>query len=541
MNKNLKIMLSLVLTFALLIGTAGCSSGSTNSGATATLTIGSTVQIDTLNPLTSNMQVAYEVFLLIYDPLVRADENLKPVPCLAKEWTLSADQLTWTFKLQQGVKWHDGEPFTSKDVKFTYDLMKKTNLGYQYNSFLTGISKIECPDDNTVVITTDKPKANMLMNTTPILPEHIFAKIPTTELETYANAAPVGTGPFKFDSTGEGFVKLVKNPDYFGGAAKLDEIILMSYSNSDVLAQALKLGEVDAATNLNATQKSQLKDDKNISIISGEVPGFMQIGLNCWADSKSAGNPLLRDKKIRQAIELATDKQQILDMAYGGEGKVGTTLINPGDFYHYEPTAAEKRDFNIDKANAMLDAAGYKDTNGDGVREDSKGKMLEFKLISIADKTEEVKAAQLIAASCAKAGIKIDTVTMDDGALSDKIYAGSYDMFIWGWGADIDPTTILGILTTEQIGGNNEPYFTNARYDELFKLQMSEMDVNKRQKLVFEMQQIAYENAPYIIMIYDNNLQAIRSDRWTGFKQIPEAGPYFFNFTYYNYMNMQHK
>jgi peptide/nickel transport system substrate-binding protein len=538
MKKNVKFVLALVLTFALVIGSTGCSGGSTTGGV-STLNIGSTVQIDTLNPLSSNMQVAYEVFLLIYDPLVRSDENLKPVASLAKEWTLSDDQLTWTFKLQEGVKWHDGEAFTSADVKFTYELMMDNSLGYQYSSFLEGISKIECPDDNTVVITTDKPKANMLMNTTPILPEHIFATIPVAELETFANEAPIGTGPFKFDSTGEGFVKLAKNSEYFGGVANLDEIVFISYSNSDVLAQALMLGEIDAATNLNATQKTQLLEDKNISVISGEVPGFMQVGINCWADPASTGNPLLKDKAVRQAIELAIDKQQILDMAYGGEGKPGTTLINPGDFYHYEPTAAEKRDFNIEKASALLESAGYKDTNGDGIREDAKGNNLQFKLISIADKTEEVKSGQLIAASCAKAGIKVETVTMDDGALSDNIYGGTYDMFIWGWGADIDPTTILGVITTDQIGGNNEPYFSNARYDELFKLQMSEMDETKRQQLVFEMQQIAYEEAPYIIMIYDNNLQAIRSDRWQGFKQIPAAGPYFFNFTFYNYMNIK--
>jgi peptide/nickel transport system substrate-binding protein len=363
MNKNFRLMLSLVLTLTLILGTTGCSGGgAADTGGLSTLNIGSTVQIDTLNPLSSNMQVGYEVFLLVYDPLVRADETLKPVPCLAKEWTISDDQLTWTFKLQEGVKWHDGEPFTSKDVKFTYELMMDNSLGYQYNSFLTGINKIECPDDNTVVITTDQPKANMLMNTTPIIPEHIFAQIPAAELEAWPNDTPIGTGPFKFGSTGEGFVKLVKNADYFGGAANLDEIVLISYANSDVLAQALMLGEVDAATNLNAAQKNQLMKDKNISIISGEVPGFMQVGINCWQDPASTGNPLLKDKKIRQAIEFAIDKQQILDMAYGGEGKPGTTLINPGDFYHYEPTAAEKRDFNIDKAAALLEGAGYKDT-----------------------------------------------------------------------------------------------------------------------------------------------------------------------------------
>ena len=128
---------------------------------------------------------------------------------------------------------------------------------------------------------------------------------------------------------------------------------------------------------------------------------------------------------------------------------------------------------------------------------------------------------------------------MDSGALYDNIIAGTYDMFIWGWGADVDPTVIMGVLTTDQIGGNNEPFFSNARYDELFLAQQTELDPDKRQKMVYEMQQIVYDEAPYIILIYSNNIQAIRSDRWTGYKTIPESGTYFHNLTIYNYMNIK--
>lgn len=128
---------------------------------------------------------------------------------------------------------------------------------------------------------------------------------------------------------------------------------------------------------------------------------------------------------------------------------------------------------------------------------------------------------------------------MDSGALYDNIIAGTYDLFIWGWGADLDPTVIMGVLTTDQIGGNNEPFFSNARYDELFLMQQTELDPQKRQQMVFEMQQIVYEEAPYIIIIYSNNIQAIRSDRWTGYKQIPDTGTFFHNLTIYNYMNIK--
>lgn len=530
-----------ILLLSLCLSLVSCGGGGAQQAeGVNTFRVGNTADIDTLNPLSSEMMVGFEVFLLVYDPLVRYDENYEPADSLAESWSTSEDGLTWTFNLREGIAWHDGEPFTSEDVKFTYDTMIENEQGYMYNAYLSGITGVECPDEKTVVITTDEPKANMLMNTTPILPKHIWGEIAPEELGIYPNETPVGTGPFKFDSYSTGVVKLVKNDAYFGTVPALDELIFVSYANSDTMAQALSLGEIAAAFNLSASQKKQLDGDPNVTLISGQIPGFIQIGINLWDDPASGGNPLLRDKAIRQAIEYAIDKQKIIDMAYGGEGTEGTTLLNPGQYYHYEPTAAEKRSHNTDKANALLDQAGCKDTNGDGIREDAGGNKLEFRLITIADNVEEVKAGQMIVSDCKEAGISIINETMDDGALSDEIYAGTYDMFIWGWGGDLDPSVMLAILLTDEIGNLNETYFSNARYDELYLEQMNIIDEAERQAAVFKMQQIAYDEAPYIILIYDNNLQAIRSDRWEGFKQIPaDTGLYFMNMTFDNYINIR--
>ena len=539
MKRVSKILLTLLLVLSLIFIPTGCGGGSDQTEGVSTFRIGSSEAFDTMNPLSSYMQVTYEFFLLIYDSLVEYDENYEPTPCLAKDWTVSDDELHWTFHLQEGVVWHDGEPFTSQDVKFTYELMLDTGLGYMYSSYLEGIVDIQCPDDLTVVITTDAPKANMLQNTTPILPAHIFREIPEEELELWANDNPIGTGPYKYDSAGDNFVKIVKNPDYFGTMPHVDEFVYVNYENLDALAQSLKLGEIDGASNLNPAQLEQLLDDPNIDAISGRELGFMQVGINCWTDDASGGNPLLLDKTIRQAMDLAINKQKIVDMAYGGQGTVGTTLINPGDFFHYEPSMDELRAYDPAGANAMLEEAGYLDKDGDGVREDVNGTPLEFEFITIADNVEEVKSGQLIASDLSAIGVSIENVTMDSGALYDRIIEGSYDMFIWGWGSDVDPTVILGVLTTDQIGGNNEPFFSNARYDELYLAQQREMEEDLRQEMVFEMQQIVYEEAPYLILIYSNNIQAIRSDRWTGYDQIPEGGTYFFNLTNLNYKNMK--
>ncbi|MDD3546472.1 MAG: ABC transporter substrate-binding protein [Kiritimatiellae bacterium] len=315
----------------------------------------------------------------------------------------------------------------------------------------------------------------------------------------------------------------------------------MLYENADTAAQALLLGEIDGTSGLTAAQIEQMESAEEVDLVLADIPGFSYVALNTWPESEvPQAHPLLKDKVVRHAIEYCTDKEKIVSMAYGDAGDVGTTIVNPGDKYHYEPTPAELRNYDPDKAAAMLEAAGYKDTDGDGIREAADGTKLSFELISIADNTPEVKTAQMMAAGCALAGIELDLVTMDSGALTDLIYTGDYDMYIWGWGADVDPSVITRIFITDEWWNLNETGYSDARYDELFYEQMTVMDEAERIAMVQEMQKIAYENGHYIVYAYDNYIQAIRSDKWTNYVRVPsETGGLFLNMTAWNYMNMK--
>lgn len=535
---NKKVVLFL-LVLGLIFSPPTTSSMGSNPGQNDTMRIGVTVEIDSLSPMISYSQIGYEVFSLIYDPLVMIDENLEPKPNLAKSWEVSEDGKEWTFKLEEGVKWHDRVPFTSKDVKFTYELLLNNPLG-MYSTYLGGITEITCPDDYTLIIKTKNPKANMLLNSAPILPEHIWKSVKAEDLETWPNEKPIGTGPFGFVEFIPGqYLKLRSNKNYFKGEAGIEDLVFVLYANSDTMAQSLKIGEIDAATNFNTSQLASLEKEEGIEAISGVALGFTEISFNTWKSSKSKANPLIKDPTIRKAIEYAINKQQILDLVYDGQGTLGTSLVPPEGFYHYEPSKEELRSYSIDKAKALLESSGYLDTNSDGVREDKNGKPLEFTLTLRADNSEEVKAGQMISGSVKDAGIKLNIETVDDGVLIDKIYAGEFDMFIWGWGADLDPTTILNVMTSDQIGSMSDSNYSNKEYDELFLKQQTIMDPNERQKLVWEMQRILYDEAPYIILFYDNNLQAVNTRKWTGWKRIPDEGGYFFNLTNYNYLNVK--
>lgn len=532
------IVAALILLMTVMGATAVLPQPLARAEGQSVLKIGTTEDLDSLNPFVAYERASAEVFLLVYDTLVTFDTNLEPVPDLAESWELSDDKLTWTFHLQKNVKWHDGKPFTAKDVKFTYELVMKSGLG-MYADFLKGITAVEAPDDFTVVIKTSEPKANMLQITTPILPEHIWKDVANRSLETFNNDHPIGTGPYKFVEWKKGsYFTLEANKDYFKGAPNMDGIVFTLYANRDTMAQSLKLGEIDVALGLYPSHAKGLTGDKNIAVYGFQENGFTELAINCWTDASSGGNPALRDKRVRQAIEWAIDKQKIIEMAMDGSGIAGTTLIPPATpFWHYEPAPQELRGFNPEKAKELLSEAGYMDVDNDGIRETGAGKELKLNLLVRSDNTMEVKAGQMIKRYLKDVGVDTVLETVDDGALTDRIFNGAkFDMFIWGWGGDVDPTTMLRILSKEQIGGLNDCYYENPEYDKLIYRQAMTIDPDERQKIVWNAQKIIYEDAPYIILFYDTDIQAVRTDRISGLQPVCGNGPIFYANTESNYL-----
>jgi peptide/nickel transport system substrate-binding protein len=531
----LTISIALLMCFLPLVS----NNADAASNPSNTLRVGWTSEPDSLSPFISNRVSTFELHLLFYDSLVTFDNDLKPVGRLAESWKVSDDNLTWTFNLQKDVKWHDGEPFTSQDVKYSYETFLEANMG-MYSDFLKGITSIETPDDLTVVIKTEKPKANMLYVTAPILPKHIWEEVKSDELETWPNEKPIGTGAFKFVEWKKGeFVKLEANKEYFGGAPKVGDLIFPLYANNDTMVQSLKIAEIDAAININSNQVKLLESDKDFKVLSNPTNAFTNLGINTWEDKASKGNPLLLNNAIKHAMSYAIDKQKIIDVAFSGQGKPGSTIV-PSFLtdWHNKLSDEQNRSYDPDKAKATLDEAGFTDQNGDGVREDKDGTPLEFRLYLRSNSPEEVKAGQILHVMLKDVGIKTNVETIDDGVLGDRIYDnGDYDLFIWGWSTDIDPTTILSIVSTDQIGNLSETYYSNPKYDELLAEQEVTVDFKERQKIVYEMQNILAEDLPYIILMEENAIQAVRTDKWKGFT--PVQGTFFMAANNFNYLNVE--
>lgn len=493
--------------------------------------IGYPNETDSLSPFIAYSAYANDLFKLIYDPLIGIGDDLSIKEKIADNWEVSDDGLTWTFTIKQGIKWSDGRDLTVEDVKFTYDLYQKAGLGY--SSQFDGIIETNIIDDNTIQVITEQPKANMLQISAPILPKHIWEEISEEELATFPNKNPVGTGAFIVEEWKEKDNLILKaNKDYFDGTPKIDQIVFQLFTSKDTMIQALKTGEIDAALNINPNQVENLKNDPNIEVVLSDERSFTELGFNCWQSEESKGNKLLLDKKIRQAMEYALDKDKLVEFSKLGAAYPGTTIIPVSQpEWHYQVPESDLRSYDPDKAKELLEEAGYTDLDGDGIRENKDGEKLNFRFAILSSYDHYVKSSQLMKTMFKEVGINVEIETMDEGVLIDLMYGGNadFDLFIWGWTSTRDPSYILSVMLTEEINNMSDCFYSNKAFDELYKKQLMTVDLKERKSIVNEMQKILYEDAPYIIMYYNKSYEAYRTDKFTGFTRVPaETGPLFY-------------
>ena len=512
-------------------------SGSPGGPSTATLRVGWSSEPDLMNPLTSTTSEALEVLQLIYDKLTDYDADLNIVPALATSTDVSADGTEVTYHLRSGVTWHDGEPFTADDVVFTFSLIAGQKSS-QYAQWLGDMKSVKASGED-VIVTFSQPQAFDPALSIPILPKHIWDGMSTADIQTFENDSPVGTGPYMFGEWKHGqTVSVTRSDTFWGTPPGAASVIWVLYQNEDVMAQSLSAGEVDILTEVPPTIWDGLGGVSGLTAVS--LPGFSfhHIGMNVSAASDSKGNPLLLQKDVRQALSYAVDRNQLVQLALAGHGQPGSVLLPPafGDFM-LEIPADQQINANPDMANQLLDQAGYTTRDADGVRQTPDGAPLRFRLIAIESTTVDVRAAELFRNAAAKVGIALDLNTMDENTLDAIVYGGTdWDLFVWGWDTGVnDPDYMLGIPLSTQIGGNNDVYYANPDYDALYAQQATELDHDKRVDLVGQAQQLFYEDCAYIVMWYQDKLQAYRSDLWTGFADTP--GGIVFNFTRANYTN----
>jgi peptide/nickel transport system substrate-binding protein len=268
---------------------------------------------------------------------------------------------------------------TSEDVAYTFNRILEEEQGL-YIDYVKQIDKIETPDKHTVVFTTKEPSVQMLSMYVYILPKHIWEKVPADETKTFPNQPAIGSGPFQAVAWKKGqYARLKVNPDYFRGRPKLDEIIFQFYDNDDTMVQALKNGDVDFITEMPINLFKSLENEEGIATNSAPDAGFSELGFNLYeptpelikefdAPKTSTGNPALLDARVREAINWAIDEDTLTEKVLQGEGVPGTTLVPPVlAKYHLELNESEVQGFDINRSKQLLEQAGWKDTDGNGI------------------------------------------------------------------------------------------------------------------------------------------------------------------------------
>ena len=533
------VLVAVVLALLVVVAAAGAThvgaSGSPSPAAdTVALRLGWSESPLNLNPFIGYSN-SYEIWLLNYDTLVAvgADGMPSKETGLAEDWELSADQKEWTFKIRPGVKWQDGEPLTARDVAFTFNTIIENDLSLAI--YLKDVEKAVAVDDTTLKVYCTAPKANMLLTQVYIyiLPEHIWGKLSADEMaNTFRNPVPiVGSGPFQTEEfKKDDYVKLVRNPTYWGKQPTVDEVIFQYYTNADTMVQDLKSGGIDGAQVIPATQFKQLQSEAGIEAIPYPLYNWEYIDINCYDSPDSLGNPVLRDAKFRVAMAWAVDREKCASLAWSGLATAGYGIF-PKDGWpatadpYYQPDAASTIGFDLEKAKTLMDEAGYEDADGDGVREDKNGEPIKLRLWARDISPESQVQGKLIAGWLKDIGLDIEYSVVDEGALGDDIwnykgdvYAPDYDLALWDFMGYVDPGDSAACFTTDQIENYNEMCWSNAEYDTLTLEQYREMDTAARMELLKQAQGVMYAEQPMIVVDYPSVLQAVDTSRWEGWQ-----------------------
>ena len=515
----------LLTVFAILMSACGAIGQS----QPVVLRVGWAGSPDTLNPGAAVLSEAYTIFGLVYDTMYQLQLDGSFKLSLAESVNVSDDGLVYTYKIRDGVKFHDGEPLTAEDVAYTYHLYQDTS-GYPWmGDYTSYFDSIEATDNNEVVITLSEaiPNIESQLCFLYVLPKHIWESEDAVEFE---NFTMIGSGPFKMAQDGykqNEYVHLVKNADYFGEVPQIDELIFQTFESQDALVQAIKTGQVDMITEMPNTAVTTLQEDPNVEVVTGAPfsPGVTDVIFNqvlpenCPPDDGlCTGHPALLDRNVRLALSYATDKQKIIDVVLLGYGTPGTTLIPDGLGLWYN-SSIKDYPYDVAEANKTLDDAGYVDIDGDGVRDLPDGsRSLTFRINWPSDSIEAPRIAELLSEMWGQIGVKLEAQALDPDTLTAVCCpAFDFDVILWGWGSDPDPNLLLSVMTTDEIPtGSSETGYSNPEYDSLYIEQSSELDLNKRKELVWQMQQIVFDDVVYIIPYYAQAVQAFRKDRFTG-------------------------
>lgn len=469
-----------------------------------------------LLPVLAQDTASHDVAGLVFNGLVKYDKDLSLIGDLAESWEISNDGLIITFHLRKGVKWTDGIEFTADDVYFGYKTIIDEKTPTAYKEDFLQVKNAEVIDKYTFRVTYEKPFAPALSTwgSLPVLPKHLLEGKDITKSEL--GRKPVGMGPFIFKEWVAGQkVVLDSNHDYFEGRPYIDRYIYRIIPDPATMFLELKTGAIDwmGLTPLQFTRQTDTAYFKN-NFKKYRYPVFVYtyMGFNLK-------DVRFKDKRIRQAIAHAIDKEEIVNGVLFGLGSPATGPYVPNTWV-YNPNV-RKYDYNLEKARELLKQAGWQDTDGDGILDKNK-RPFELTISTSVGNTTRIKVATIIQWKLQKIGIKVNIRTYEWSTfINERINKRRFEAVILGWSIGLDPDQydIWHSSKTKEKEFNFIDY-KNPEIDDLLEKGRRTFDIEERKKAYFRMQEILADDVPYIFLYVPDALVIINS-RFQGIEPAP--------------------
>ena len=490
-----KKFLALLIIVALLTSLAGCGDG--GSEKKDSLTIGIDSDAVALDPFRINDTLTMSILTNVYEPLVRMNNDSEIVPALATKWEHSADGLEYTFTIRTDATFHNGDPITAEDVKYSLEAAVKSSYTGPYMNF---IDKVDVIDDETVKVTLKYAYAPFLALCTTY--SQVVKKDFYENGEVDMAKSPIGSGPYKFKKWAQGDkIEFEAYDGYYQGAPAIKHLTYKIIPNSSTAAMALESGEIDMSLNVATADIKALQDKDGITVLEEPSSAFYFIGMNTNVDK-------LSDVRVRQAIAKSINKQNLIDGALDGYGVPTNTFIAKG-VLGYDPDF-DPLPYDVKGAKKLMAEAGYPDG---------------FKL-SISIPENRSTQAQIIQSDLAQIGIDLTIDIIETGKFWEDLENLDYEMMIMGWSYMVmDPDVGYYSLYKKDDMAGNYTGFGDKETDGLLAAGRTETDPQKRAEIYAKLEKIVQTAAPYVplywredVVAFDENLAGV---------EIPPCGFYY--------------
>jgi peptide/nickel transport system substrate-binding protein len=463
-------------------------------------------EASTLIPLLATDASSFAVAGQIYNGLVKYDKNLNIVGDLAKSYDISGDGLTITFHLHQGVRWHDGAPFTSKDVLYTYQVTIDPKTPTAYAEDFKQVKSITAPDSDTIRVTYDSPFAPALASWgVNILPSHLLEGKDITKSLLARN--PVGTGPYRFKEWVPGQkIVLEANKDYFEGRPYIDRYIYRIIPDSSTMYMELKAGAIDLMT-LTPVQYARQTSSKSFTSRFNKYrypsSSYLYMGYNLR-------HPLFKDKRIRQAMTAAINKDELIQGVLFGMGQKAYGPIVPGRWAYN--SAVKDIGYDPKRAAELLAQAGWKEKNSDGILVKD-GKPFKFTILTNQGNQQRLMTAQIIQQRLRQVGIDVKIRIVEWAAfLKEFVDKGNFEVVLLAWSISQDPDMYdVWHSSKNKPGELNFIGFNNPEVDRLLIAGRNTFDIEKRKRAYFRIQEILADEQPYTFLYVPDALPVVSS------------------------------